>query len=159
MPISGNKKYNQLTNVNGKYPHVYEGIIACDIGLKRIGLATFIQGVILPLDPIIRYNRNQAARELNSFLLERNASLVLVGLPSGGQAAHQDMRQRILHFVSLLEFNGGIQYVNEDYTSLEASEDIMHLPRKKRKNARHNGRLDSFSACKIMERYIEENKG
>lgn len=56
-------------------------IIACDVGLKRIGLATLLNGIVLPLEPIIRKNRNQAARDLREVLQMRGADKLIVGLP------------------------------------------------------------------------------
>lgn len=130
-------------------------IVACDVGLKRIGLAALIQGVVLPLTPIARRNRNQTAQEVSALLRAREAEIVLIGLPSGGVAGYEDTRRRIEHFASLLEFGGEIIFVNEDYTSLEALESLSHITRGKREKARRDGRLDSLSACKILERYLE----
>ena len=59
-------------------------ILACDVGLKRIGLAHIVQGIILPLKPIIRRNRNQAATELAELLAQMGVERLIIGLPSGG---------------------------------------------------------------------------
>lgn len=59
-------------------------ILACDVGLKRIGLAHIVQGIILPLKPIMRRNRNQAATELAELLGQRGVETLIVGMPSGG---------------------------------------------------------------------------
>ena len=129
-------------------------LIACDVGLKRIGLAHVIGGIVLPLTPILRKNRNQAARDLSVLLAHRGATHLIIGLPSGGVAEHEEMRRRIEHFISLLDFGGERVYVNEDYSSLEALERVGHLGREERAKAQKDGRLDSLSACVILERYL-----
>ncbi len=201
-------------------------IIACDVGLKRIGVAIYLQGIALPLPAILRKNRNQAARDLSSLLREQNADMLIVGLPmsekarkieeienaessantsapqnlesksadfvevdsgkidskkadskerdfaKGANSAKQDsdkidsskpksaqdeheaMVRRIRHFVSLLEFEKPIVYVDEGYSSHIASERLAHLAREDKARAHKDGRIDSLAACEILSRYI-----
>ena len=126
-------------------------LVACDVGLKRIGLATYQQGIVLPLEPILRINRNQAALTLDTLLQERGATHLIIGLPSGGIAGYEEMQKRIKHFASLLNFSGKIVYVNEDYSSKEARELLTHSRARKDKS----GHLDSISACVILERFVD----
>ena len=46
-----------------------------------------------------------------------------------------------------------VKNVDEDYTSQEALENLNHLGRQSRALAQKDGRLDSLSACYILERY------
>lgn len=131
-----------------------DNILACDVGLKRIGLAQCIQGIVLPLPAILRKNRRQASDELRALLAQRDISVLVVGLPSGGQAHYEDTIARIRHFVGLVGFGGEVVYVDEDYTSQEALENLNHLGRQSRALAQKDGRLDSLSACYILERYL-----
>ncbi|BCZ17347.1 Holliday junction resolvase-like protein RuvX [Helicobacter sp. NHP19-003] len=126
-------------------------ILACDIGLKRIGLAISVQGIILPLEPILRLNRKQASQELQALLDEKKPSCLVVGLPPEN---YTDTRKRILHFVGLLNFTP-IVFVNEGNTSCDALEYTHHLKAQKRQNARKDGTLDSLAACEILKRYQE----
>ncbi|BEG56657.1 Holliday junction resolvase-like protein RuvX [Helicobacter sp. NHP21005] len=126
-------------------------IVACDIGLKRIGLAMCVQDIILPLEPILRINRKQASQELQALLESKNPSTLVVGLPPENYA---DTRKRILHFVGLLNF-APLVFVNECNTSLDALENTHHLKVQKRQNARKDGKLDSLAACEILKRYQE----
>ncbi|WP_120953043.1 Holliday junction resolvase RuvX [Helicobacter sp. L8] len=127
-------------------------LVACDVGLKRIGLALYVGGVILPLEPIVRTSRQQASRALQTLLTHKQPAKLLVGLP---HARYSDTRQRVLHFVSLLDFTPVI-FVDEEDTSAQALERTWHLPRAKRQNARKNGLLDSLSACAILERFLKQ---
>lgn len=127
-------------------------IVAIDVGLKRIGVAIgYKNGVVIPQNAILRKNRNQAAKDVSAFLKEYNAKILVVGVPIGG-SSEDEMRRRINHFVSLLEFEGKIEFVDESYTSVEASELGIANHRKK------DGKLDSLSAMIILQRFLESNK-
>ncbi|PAF43035.1 Holliday junction resolvase RuvX [Helicobacter sp. 11S03491-1] len=129
-------------------------IIACDVGLKRIGLAGYIHNIILPLEPIIRKNRQQASADLSDFLKLKNSHILVVGLPGDN---NKDTCKRIEHFIGLIKFEGTIIYVNEDYSSIEAFENMLYMKKNARKQAQKDGRLDSLAACKILERYLKSN--
>lgn len=168
-------------------------IIACDVGLKRIGLATFTNGIVLPLEPIIRKNRNQAARDLREVLQMRGANKLIVGLPlyqhtqdinlQNPQKESQQTSQnpstdssnakstidfidsstnptsvRIKHFIGLLDCASmccEVVYVNEDFSSIIALENLSHTTKSTRKKSVKDGRLDSLAACEILRRYLK----
>ncbi len=128
-------------------------ILACDVGLKRIGIAILLNGVILPLEAILRYNRNQASRDLSDLLREKNIQVLVVGKPNESYA---DTNARIEHFIKLLDFKGEIVFINEDRSSIEAYENLGHLGKKNKRLAIKDGRLDSLSACRILEHYCQQ---
>ncbi|GHQ56340.1 putative pre-16S rRNA nuclease [Helicobacter pylori] len=128
-------------------------ILACDVGLKRIGIATLLNGVILPLEAILRQNRNQASRDLSDLLREKNIQVLVVGKPNESYA---DTNARIEHFIKLLDFKGEIVFINEDRSSIEAYENLEHLGKKNKRLAIKDGRLDSLSACRILEHYCQQ---
>lgn len=171
-------------------------IIACDVGLKRIGLATFTNGIVLPLEPIIRKNRNQAARDLREVLQMRGVNKLIVGLPlyqdtqdinsQNPQKESQQTSQnptdsskaksgidfidssldsstnptsvRIKHFIGLLDCASmccEVVYVNEDFSSIIALENLSHTTKSARKKSAKDGRLDSLAACEILRRYLK----
>lgn len=171
-------------------------IIACDVGLKRIGLATLTNGIVLPLEPIIRKNRNQAARDLREVLQMRGANKLIVGLPlyqhtqdinsQNPQKESQQTSQnptdyskaksnidfldssldsstnptstRIKHFIGLLDCASmccEVVYVNEDFSSIIALENLSHTTKSARKKSVKDGRLDSLAACEILRRYLK----
>ena len=55
--------------------------LALDVGLKRIGVALCIDKIAIPLEGIIRKNRNQAANEVKNLLQIHDISLLIVGIP------------------------------------------------------------------------------
>lgn len=143
-------------------------IIACDIGLKRIGLATIIEGIILPLEPIFRKNRNQAAQDLREVLQKRGAKTLIVGLPediqdkqnaifSQATPSQNPTSTRIKHFISLLDcasLSCEVVFVDESFSSHFALQSLSHTTKSTRKKASKDGRLDSLAACEILRRYI-----
>ncbi len=125
-------------------------LASIDVGLKRIGVAICLDGVIvLPQDAILRKNRNQAARDINTFLKEWEIEKIIVGLPKGA-SSEEEMERRIKHFVSLLELTIPVAYQDEQGSSFEAKEltkgDFKH---------KKDGRLDSVAAKIILERYLK----
>ncbi|MDO5045955.1 Holliday junction resolvase RuvX [Campylobacter sp.] len=121
-------------------------VVAIDVGLKRIGIALGIGSVVMPQKPVFRKNRNQAARDVSAVLAELNAKILVVGIPIGG-SSEDEMRRRIEHFVSLLNFDGEIVYVNEAMSSFEASEIYT--------DSKRDGKLDSIAAMIILKRYLK----
>lgn len=119
-----------------------------DIGLKRIGCAVSLMSEIVnPQEAILRKNRNQASRDVDSFLQEWEIDSLVVGYP----ASSEDMIKRVNHFVTLLEFKGEIIFQNENLSSLEAKELTMGEIKHKR-----DGRIDSIAAKIILERFFDK---
>lgn len=122
--------------------------LALDLGLKRIGLALCVdKKIALPLEGIMRKNRNQAAKEIKEIISQHQISLLIVGIPKGG-SSEDVMRKRTEHFVSLLEFEGEIVFVDESYTSREALK--FGVIRSKKKDAK----LDSIAALIMIKDYF-----
>ena len=120
-------------------------IMAIDVGLKRIGVALAVGQTVMPQTPVLRKNRNQAVRDVSAVLREYGAKKLVVGVPLGG-SSEDEMRRRIVHFVSLLEFDGEVVYQDEAMSSFEASEIYAE--------SRRDGRLDSIAAMIILKRHL-----
>ena len=120
---------------------------ACiDVGLKRIGVATSLAlNIVTPSKAILRKNRNQAASEIDNFLITWEIDTLVVGLPS----ASEEMQRRISHFVNLLKFDKEIIFQEENMSSIEAEDLIKGDIKYKR-----DGRIDSIAAKIILERYL-----
>ncbi len=123
-----------------------EKIIAIDVGLKRIGMAyTPNKSVVIPLNAVIRKNRNQAANEINNILKQYKADILVSGLPK----TNEQMQKRIKHFISLINFDGKIEFIDESYTSVIVENEMKGKIKYKR-----DGRIDSLAAKKILESYL-----
>ncbi|MDD3468205.1 MAG: Holliday junction resolvase RuvX [Campylobacterales bacterium] len=121
--------------------------VAIDVGLKRIGVAVLVSGIAVASEPILRKNREQASRDVSATLKAKNASKLIVGLPRGG-ASEDEMERRIKHFVSLLEFDGEVVYVDEYGSSREALELVGGGLTKNK-----DGKADSLAALVILKRW------
>lgn len=121
--------------------------LALDLGLKRIGLALYVENIAVPLNAILRKNRNQAANEVRKLIEEHQISKLIVGLSKGG-ASEVEMTKRVQYFISLLEFDGEVIFVDEAYTSKEAQGLGVANSRKK------DGKLDSLAALIMLRGYF-----
>jgi putative Holliday junction resolvase len=127
--------------------------LSIDLGLKRIGLAySAHKDIVTPLPAIIRKNRNQASDEVKSAIKEWEIDTVVIGIPLGG-SSEDEMRRRVKHFMSLVDFDGAVHYQDEANSSLEA-EDLIKGEMKHLKD----GIIDSISAMIILQRYLHRNK-
>ncbi|MSN96719.1 Holliday junction resolvase RuvX [Campylobacter sp. FMV-PI01] len=126
-------------------------LASLDIGLKRIGLALgYKNGVVVPINAVLRKNRNQAARDVMMILNEYKVKKIVVGIPIDG-SSEEEMIRRIKHFVGLLNFDGEIFYEDESFSSIEASEFGIANHRQK------DGKLDSLAAMIILQRFLSRN--
>ncbi|WP_373030973.1 Holliday junction resolvase RuvX [Sulfurovum sp.] len=125
--------------------------LACiDVGLKRIGVAICLDGnIVVPQNAILRKNRNQAARDVKTFLKEWEIEKLIVGLPKDAESS-EEMERRIKHFVSLLELDIEVAYQDEQSSSIEAKELTMGIFKHKK-----DGKIDSVAAKIILERWLK----
>ncbi len=125
-------------------------LASIDVGLKRIGVAICLDGkTVLPQDAILRKNRNQAAKDVKTFLEAWEIETLVVGLPKGG-SSQEEMERRIKHFVSLLALEKiKIEYQDEQGSSFEAKELTKGIFKHKR-----DGKVDSIAAKIILERWL-----
>ncbi|MCW8822282.1 MAG: Holliday junction resolvase RuvX [Sulfurovum sp.] len=124
-------------------------LASIDVGLKRIGVAICLDGnIVMPQNAILRKNRNQAARDVNTFLEEWEIEKLIVGLPKDA-ASSEEMERRIKHFVSLLDLAIDVVYQDEQSSSIEAKELTMGIFKHKK-----DGKIDSIAAKIILERWL-----
>jgi len=128
-------------------------IAAIDVGLKRIGVAICLDGsIVLPQEATLRKNRNQASRDISSFLKEWQIDTLVVGLPKDSENS-AEMERRIKHFVSLLDIGDDlkVEYQDEQGSSIEAKDQMRGVIKQKR-----DGRIDSIAAKIILQRWLDK---
>lgn len=124
-------------------------LASIDVGLKRIGVAICLDGkIVIPQNAILRKNRNQAARDVKTFLEEWEIEKLVVGLPKDAESS-EEMERRIKHFVSLLDLQIEVVYQDEQSSSIEAKELTMGVFKHKK-----DGKIDSIAAKIILERWL-----
>ena len=125
-------------------------LASIDVGLKRIGVAICLNGtIVIPQNAILRKNRNQAARDVKTFLDEWEIEKLIVGLPKDAESS-EEMERRIKHFVSLLDLDIEVAYQDEQSSSIEAKELTMGVFKHKK-----DGKIDSIAAKIILERWLK----
>ncbi len=125
-------------------------LASIDVGLKRIGVAICLDGtIVIPQNAILRKNRNQAAKDVNTFLKEWEIEKLIVGLPKDATSS-EEMERRIKHFVSLLELDIPVAYQDEQSSSIEAKELTQGVFKHKK-----DGKIDSIAAKIILERWLK----
>ena len=124
-------------------------LASIDVGLKRIGVAICLDGkIVIPQNAILRKNRNQAARDVKTFLEEWEIEKLIVGLPKDAESS-EEMERRIKHFVSLIDLQIEVVYQDEQSSSIEAKELTMGVFKHKK-----DGKIDSIAAKIILERWL-----
>ena len=130
-------------------------IVAIDFGLKRIGVAGCDDLRISshPVKLVINKPDKSHIGEIADIIKERNAELVLIGMPfkDDGRLKIQDDIEDFCHDLQQ-SITTKIEYWNENFSSKEADEILiktMNISRKKRKNYQ-----DLLSACLILDSYL-----
>ncbi len=130
-------------------------IVAIDFGLKRIGVAGCDDLRISshPVRLVINKPDKSHIGEIADIIKERNAELVLIGMPfkDDGRLKIQDDIEDFCHDLQQ-STTTKIEYWNENFSSKEADEILiktMNISRKKRKNYQ-----DLLSACLILDSYL-----
>lgn len=128
-------------------------VIGVDVGTVRVGVATADPRVKIPF-PVGVWPRAQyeAERNLLKLIDERKATLLVVGMPLDEQGAPTAICTSIEGFVRRIAKRVPIkiEYVDEAFSSIEASEKMAQASR----SAQH---VDAHAACLILDRYFELN--
>ena len=126
-------------------------ILALDIGTVRVGCASADDSVRIPF-PVAVWPRAkyQAEREILKLIEERSAKLLVVGMPLGPRGERTAICDSVESFVRRLAKRVSIQieYVDESFSSLEASARLRESGSKREE-------IDAHAACLILERYFE----
>ena len=119
--------------------------LAIDYGLKRIGLAISINGIISPL-PVIA-NDSDVFSKIKSIINDHQIAKIFIGLSQGpvATATQEFARQLSAHTPLPLEF------VEEAVSTIEADE-IYQQNKKPRKN--YKSTIDSIAAAIILRRSL-----
>lgn len=135
-------------------------IIAFDIGDKRIGVAVSdpFNSFALPGESYFRTgDADRDAAALASVAKEKEAGLIVCGLPLNADGTDSIQTEKTRRFVRLLEKHTAIPVVFEDerFTSIEAERDMIigGVRREKRKKS-----IDSIAASYILESYLNKNQ-
>lgn len=131
-------------------------ILALDVGKRRIGVAV-TDALRITARPLCTIDRNRLAPEkIAELAREKEADLILVGLPLHLNGTEGEQAQDVRKFAEKLApavAGAELRFVDERLTTVEAQE-RMHDRRgswRKKKD-----RIDAFAAASILERFLNE---
>jgi len=126
-------------------------IVGVDVGKVRVGVATADPEVKIafPLGVWLRA-QNEAESNLLKLLGERNASILVVGMPLDPDGNRTPICESIEGFVRRIakRIPIKIEYVDEAFSSVEATERLSQVGSVER-------HIDAHAACLILDRYFE----
>jgi|694.fasta_scaffold00063_48 Ala-tRNA(Pro) deacylase len=134
-------------------------ILSIDYGEKKIGSALYKNNYAMPLK-VLENKPNtgiemEALKELTRVIQEENIEKIIMGIPFINGKETIDS-QKIRQFGNKLKkiVNKQILYIDESYTTVEATEDIVQQGISKTNRSKDDG----FSAVNILKRYLENKK-
>ena len=134
-------------------------IIAFDIGDKRIGVAVTdaLCMMALPLETYFRKNTKDDVKYLAELAKQRNATVIVCGMPVNFDGSESVQTVKTKKFVELLKEHTDIPIVLEDerFTTMEARRLLLEadMRRDKRKQV-----IDKVAASYILEGYLNRTK-
>ncbi len=129
-------------------------ILAVDYGKRRIGLAISDElGITTKPLPVIENNEN-VIKKIADIVNKEKVGLIIIGFPVWDKIS--PIVEEIKDFVKKIrrDIKLNIELVNEFYSTKEAIEKL-HSIGKKYKQVKH--KIDSYSACILLERYLEKH--
>lgn len=121
--------------------------VGIDWGLKRVGVAVRIFGVVVPQEPILNPSRSRLVARLREIAREHGPGRVVLGYPlaaSGNRVPLCDKVDALAEYLRKQGFEVHLQ--RETGTTLEA--------RELRTSHRRDGRTDSLAATIVLKRFL-----
>lgn len=134
-------------------------IMAVDLGKARTGLAICDKGEMLssPLTQINEYNRESLIEKISCLAKEKQAELIVVGLPKNMDGSEGESAENARLFAKELSESTGIKTDMQDErgTTITAHRylNTTNTRGKKRKSV-----VDTLSAAIILEDYLNRRK-
>jgi len=121
-------------------------ILGIDYGIKRIGLAISVSGIISPLEVV--QNNTKTIDQIKKIIKDYKIEKIYIGISEGKVA------DKTLEFVKHLEtmINLPIETVEEAVSTIEA--DAIYVANKNKKSD-YKRNIDSVAAAVILRRVID----
>ncbi len=121
-------------------------IIGLDYGRKRTGTAVYLEGVILPSEPIMG-GWDHILKRISELSEKYHGVRIVLGLPCSALGKPTELSCEVEELAERIRNCGySVETVNEVCSSTEAA---ILLGRSDRK-----GRIDSVAACEILKRHL-----
>jgi putative holliday junction resolvase len=130
-------------------------ILGLDIGDKRIGVAVSDEMEILSMPLEVIENDEKIEEELKEVINKYNIKKIVVGIPYTLKGEVGSQAKKVIDFIEnvLVKMGIEIDYIDERYTTKIP---LRNLNKYKKNNK--NKQIDKYSACIILEDYLNRNK-
>lgn len=135
--------------------------LAIDYGLRRIGVAGSVGGVLAePLCVVVNKGEKNNLRSIGNLIVQYKAGVIVMGVPLDRDGAETPMSQSIRVFGEKLGDSSGVEviFVNERYSSKDAEEHIR-INLGITKPERIKELVDKMAAAMVLQLYLDNKRG
>ncbi len=130
------------------------GVLALDVGDKRIGIAYagWVARLAKPLTTLV--NNEVLADELAKLIKQHDIDTLVVGLPRGMQGQTTEQTTKTNHLLQSLDekLSVDIEWQDETLSSVQAKEELRQRGIRYNKEA-----VDELAACIILEDFLRSH--
>lgn len=145
-----------MTNLKDKLAG--KRIAGIDFGKKRIGLAVCDE-LHISVNPLTTYftDKDNYFDELCNRLKKERVEVAVFGVPVTKDGNETEIHKSIKKFAERIisQLNIDIYYIDESYSSINASEFMVNFGIKKKERAK-KGTLDRFAAVMILRQFLDD---
>lgn len=133
-------------------------IIAIDYGLKRVGLALSVMGIIMPHSTIINISNKHVINKIETIIKEEDVTKIIIGMPFSSFGENNETSIEINKFINLLKENiiDIPIFIQDEHSSTK--DVISSFKNQGYKGSKIKKIKDMGSACVILSKYIEKNE-
>jgi len=132
--------------------------LGLDLGAHRLGLATSINNIVMPLD-IIKHDNNYdyLVNEIEKIVNSKKIDKIILGYPKNMNNSIGYKANSSIKFKEMLENKLNIEVVLEDerLSTVEATNSLINQDKKRKER---KDIVDSLAACIILQRYIDRRE-
>ncbi len=136
-------------------------ILALDMGERRVGIAVSdpTGTIARPLRTLVRGSREEDFAAITALVAEHDVELVVVGRPLSLDGAEGPQARRVARYAEALAARLPVPVVawDERFTTVAAEEILRQNRRKKKRQARTRGEVDSIAAAVILQGYLDSH--
>lgn len=133
--------------------------LGIDYGERRIGLSFGDElGIAVPLDAATDPTASERLETIAEVIEERRVVELVIGYPYNMDGSAGFKAREVDAFIELLKqrFNLPVHRIDERLSTKTASE---HLPKGRNDELRRSGRIDSMSACIVLQDFLNQHGG
>ena len=132
-------------------------ILAIDYGKKRIGLAVSSTFIATPLESILADKPETVFAKISEIIKEYAVGKIVLGLPLNMNNTESEMTKEVRSFANEIKkkLRIKVDFADERLTSRDAESKLALSEKNWRKRKK---KIDSASACLILQNYLDRNR-